>query len=169
MTSFPSLELPSIGKLKVRLHANSSSSEDLEALMPIFHMNVAHKELLEVGYRERTNFTIGRRNREDHRMNFENARGRFTCRLVKSFLLLNQVTLDKWYEDVDNDRHDPFIESHIPFNGKDKVLSWSRCRVWEQVVHSGYWNKRARDRCKNALFRKFGAGNSPLSLAQRSS
>ncbi|TGO56943.1 hypothetical protein BOTNAR_0212g00200 [Botryotinia narcissicola] len=70
-TSFPSLELPSIGKLEVYLHANNLSSEDLEALMPIFHMNVALKTLFEVGYKERANFTIGGRDREGHRMNFE--------------------------------------------------------------------------------------------------
>ncbi|TGO33868.1 hypothetical protein BHYA_0224g00200 [Botrytis hyacinthi] len=76
-TSFLSLELPSTGKLEIHLHANNSSSEDFEALMPIFHMNVALKTLLEVGYKERANFTIGGRDREGHRMNFENARGRY--------------------------------------------------------------------------------------------
>ncbi|KAF7880428.1 uncharacterized protein EAF02_007274 [Botrytis sinoallii] len=166
-TSFPSLELPGIGRLEVGLHANNSSSEDLEALMPIFHMNVAHKELFELGYKERTNFTIGRRDREDHRMNFENARGRYYMSIGKIVPFI-EPTLDKSCEDVQNNRHDSSIDSNIPFNGKDEVLSWTRCRVWEQVVYSGYWNKRARDRREKALFRVFGTGNFPLSLAQRS-
>ncbi|KAF7885121.1 hypothetical protein EAF00_010939 [Botryotinia globosa] len=55
-------------KLEVHLHANNSSSEDLEALMPIFHMNVALKTLLEVGYKERATFTIGGRDHEGHQM-----------------------------------------------------------------------------------------------------
>ncbi|TGO63729.1 hypothetical protein BCON_0011g00720 [Botryotinia convoluta] len=167
MTSFPSLELPSIGKLEVQLHANNSSPKDLEVLMPIFHMNVSHKELFEVGYKERANFTIGRRDHDDHRMNFENARGRYYMSIGK-ILPFMEPTSDKWCEDVKNDRHDSFIDGHIPFNGKDEVLSWTRCRVWEQVVHSGYRNKRARDRRKKALFREFGTGNFLLPLAQRS-
>ncbi|KAF7933337.1 hypothetical protein EAE99_003222 [Botrytis elliptica] len=166
-TSFPSLELPGIGRLEVGLHANNSSSEDLEALMPIFHMNVAHKELFELGYKERTNFTIGRRDREDHRMNFENARGRYYMSIGKIIPFI-EPTSDKSCEDFQNNRHDSSIDSNIPFNGKDEVLSWTRCRVWEQVVHSGYWNKRARDRREKALFRVSGTGNFALPLAQRS-
>ena len=50
-TSFPGLELPILGKLVVHLHANNSSLEDLEVLIPIFHSNVSHKEPFEVGYK----------------------------------------------------------------------------------------------------------------------
>ncbi|KAF7960116.1 hypothetical protein EAE96_001715 [Botrytis aclada] len=82
-TSFLSLEFSSKGYLMVHLHANNSSSEDLEALMPIFHMNVAEKTLLEIGYKERANFTFDGRDREGHRMNFENARGRYYTSIGK--------------------------------------------------------------------------------------
>ncbi|KAF7872227.1 hypothetical protein EAF04_003152 [Stromatinia cepivora] len=77
-------------KLETRFYANNSSSENLEALTPIFHMNVSHKELLETGYTaddveekrfERfitaANFVIGKRDPKEHRKNFENARGRY--------------------------------------------------------------------------------------------
>lgn len=50
-TSFLGLELPILGKLVVHLHANNSSLEDLEVLIPIFHSNVSHKEPFEVGYK----------------------------------------------------------------------------------------------------------------------
>ncbi|THV52896.1 hypothetical protein BGAL_0065g00250 [Botrytis galanthina] len=101
-------------------------------------MNVAHKTLLEVGYKEGANFTIGGRDREGYQMNFENARA-----------------WDKCCEDDEDDTRDRLIGHFV--NGKDEVLLWIRYRAWEQAMQSGCWNERGGDRRKKASIRRIGS------------